>query len=509
MSEQVLINVGVGETRVAIVKDDRLQEVILERALDDSEIGREGRSGHSILQNIYLGRVQRVLPGMQAAFVEIGLERAGFLGAREAKCLSELQEMIGENLPPISSCVKSNDIVPVQVVKDPINDKGARLSANVTLPGRLLVFVPNQMGVALSRRIEDEDERERLTGLAQTMIDKYCCGPKGGYIMRTAAVSATQEELEDDAKRLHEIWDEIQVKCKTAQPCTLVHADLDPVSRSLRDHTDDDTMRVVIDDAKAFAEAKRYCLANMPEMLTRLQLHSGPEGLFQLYEIETELENLLQPRAQLDCGGWITIETTEALTAVDVNSGSFTDAHGLEETSFTTNMSAARELVRQLRLRGVGGLIVVDFIHMDKPENIEKLIETLEEGFATDRSPTQISSMSEFGLVEMTRKRTREPLDRLLTEKCNSCDGQARVKTVATVANALLRRMEREAGNNPGRALRGIASPEVIEWLGAHNPILMTNLRDRIGCPVALQPDSSCRRNDIEVVIDRLDQKAS
>ena len=502
MSEEVLINVGPGETRVAVVENGRPVELYLERTMEDDLKARTGRAGHSIIGNIFLGRVQRVLPGMQAAFVEVGLERAGFLGAREARCLCELTGLDEGILPPISACVQEGQAILVQAVKDPIGDKGARLSANVTIPGRLLVLVPNQSGVALSRRIEDEAERARLASLVEEMVDRFnpmgVTGEPAGFIVRTAAIGATTEDIAADARQLADEWRKVRdLEKRSSPPCVVFH-DLDPVSKTLRDCVSSDTSRVLIDCASAFSEAQRYCRRAMPEMLERVQLFNGPGPLFSLYDIDNEIEAALESRAELPSGGWITVETTEALTAIDVNSGRYTAATGLEETSVRINLEAVEEIVYQLRLRGTGGLIVIDFIHLNEPENIQKVLDALNEGFARDRVPTQISGMSEFGLVEMTRKRVREPLDKLLTEPAYM-NGRPRRKTCATVANDLLRRVIRESQAAPGRALVARASCEVVDWLERGNPYLLERLRGRMPTALDLVGEPGYPRERIDV----------
>ena len=502
MSEEVLINVGPGETRVAVVENGRPVEIILERTMEDDLKGKTGRAGHSLLGNIFLGRVQRVLPGMQAAFVEIGLERAGFLGAREAKCLCELTQLDEHILPPISVCVTEGQTILVQATKDPIGDKGARLSANVTLPGRLLVLVPNQSGVALSRRIEDEDERARLTALVEEMIARFgsmgVTGEPAGFIVRTAAIGATVDDIAADARMLADEWRKVrEVEKRSSPPCVVFH-DLDPVSKTLRDYVSSDTARVLIDDADAFGEAQRYARRAMPELLDRIQLFNGPGALFSLYDIDGEIEQALEPRVELKSGGWITIETTEALTAIDVNSGRYTAATGLEETSAKINLEAVDEIIYQLRLRGTGGLIVIDFIHLNDPTNIEKVLEALNTGFAHDRVPTQISGMSEFGLVEMTRKRVREPLNKLLTEPAYA-NGRPRRKTCATVANELLRKIAAEAHATPGRAIIARASPDVIDWLERGNSYLIDRLRQKVAVSLQFVAEPTFTRERIDV----------
>ncbi len=499
MASEVLINVGPAETRVAFVEEARLSELFIERT---AESGREGRHGHRLLGNIMLGRVQRVLPGMQAAFVDLGLEKAGFLAAREARCLADLPGFMDQ--PCITKCVREGEAVVVQVIKDPISDKGARLSANVTIPGRLVVLVPNQSGIALSRRIEDEGERKRLTDV---LTDIGANDPRAaagaGYIVRTAALSASRDDIASDIARLGDEWRTIQARRKMAKvPATIYH-DLDPVERTMRDGVDDDTTRILIDDAEAAAQARAYAMRAMPHAVDKIQHFNGPGELFDQHNIEAEIEALLQPRVRLPSGGWITLETTEALTSIDVNSGSYTEATGLEQTSLKTNLEAAAEIGRQLRLRGIGGLIVIDFIHLAEPENIGQVLTVLAESVSKDRTPTQILPMSEFGLVEMTRKRVREPLSKLFSEVCDPCHGHGRIKTVVTVAAELLRRVAREAKARPGTRLVAYAAPEVVRWIEAQGDDMKQTLRRHAGAGLRFEQRSNFARAQFDVGADQ------
>ncbi len=495
MNKEILINAGAGEIRVALVEDGKLQELFLERliGLEDGPLKKnrnDGRHGHSLIGNIILGRVQRVLPGMQAAFVDVGLERAGFLGAREARCLADLPGLgwsglsptaSDERAPKIGDCVHEGEEVLVQVVKDPIGEKGARLSANVTIPGRLLVLVPNQSGIALSRRIEDEEERARLIALGEAMIAEAngSLVPGAGYILRSAAMGARLVDLKEDAERLAETWRPVMTRRQSASaPATLYH-DLDPVERTMRDEVDAATARVLIDDRSACDAARAYCRRAMPDAESKIELFAGPGVLFDQYDLEDEIERLTDPRVPLPAGGWITIEGTEALTAIDVNSGSYTAATGLEETSLKVNLEAAHEIGRQLCLRGIGGLIVIDFIHLNDPENIASVLAVLAESLAKDRTPTQISPMSEFGLVEITRKRLRDPLFKLMTECCRPCHGHGRTRTADSVAFEILRRVEREAVAQPGRPILVRAAPEIVRWLESHGDEVRSGLARR------------------------------
>ena len=505
MKKEILINAGAGEIRVALVEDGKLQELFLERiiGLEDGPLKKrsDGRHGHSLIGNIILGRVQRVLPGMQAAFVDVGLDRAGFLGAREARCLADLPGFDDDRAPKISDCVHEGEEILVQVVKDPIGEKGARLSANVTIPGRLLVMVPNQPGIALSRRIEDEGERARLIALGETMLGAAngTLVPGAGYILRSAAQNASLVDLKEDAERLAEAWRPVMARRQSANsPATLYH-DLDPVERTMRDEVDASTTRVLIDDRAAWEAARAYCRRAMPDAEAKIEYYAGPGMLFDMYDLEEEIDHLTSPRVPLPAGGWITIEGTEALTAIDVNSGSFTASTGLEETSLKVNLEAAHEIGRQLCLRGIGGLIVIDFIHLNEPENIQRILDVLAASLAKDRTPTQISPMSEFGLVEITRKRLRDPLFKLMTEGCRPCRGHGRTRTTESVAFEILRRVEREAAAAPGRPILVRAAPDIVQWLEVHGEEVRSGLARRGAGRVQLEPRSEFAREGFDV----------
>ena len=505
MSKEVLINAGAGETRVALVEDGKLQELFLDRmiGLDEGAARKRGagRHGHSIVGNIILGRVQRVLPGMQAAFVDIGLERAGFLGAREARCLADLPGFDEERGPKIGDCVHEGEEILVQVIKDPIGEKGARLSANVTIPGRLAVLVPNTPGIALSRRIEPDEERARLLQMGESMIaeggDRLV--PGAGYILRTATVDASLHDLKEDAERLADAWRPVLAKRQRVNAPALLYQDLDPVERTMRDLVRSDTARVLIDDTAAAEAARAYCRRAMPESENKIELFKGPGQLFDLYDLEDEIHRLVHPRVPLPSGGWITVESTEALTAIDVNSGSFTASTGLEETSFRVNLEAAEEIGRQVRLRGIGGLIVVDFIHLAEPDNVEKVLNLLSVSISRDHTPTQVSPMSEFGLVEITRKRVRDPLVKLMSECCRNCSGDGRKRTRDSVALEVLRRVEREAAAAPGKPIIVRAAPEIVRWLDEHGEEVRCALARRGAARVSFEANDAFAREGFDV----------
>lgn len=477
MPSEVLIQVGTGEIRVALIADGRLEEFTLERNI--------GTGCQSLIGDIVLGRVQRVMQGMQAAFVEIGQERAGFLALREAQPLAR------DGRQDISDCVREGDAVLVQVIKDPIGEKGARLSAGVTLAGRLLVMVPRLSmddpppGLAVSRRIEDETARQALLTLGEAV---QAAVPDAGFIFRTAAVGASQAELIEDARALAATWRGIEQMRKSARPPTTLHRDLGPIERTMRDMVRGDVERVWIDDAASVEAARDYCQGAMPEAEGKIVFAAAP--LFD-ETLEDEIARLSQPHVLLPSGGWITIEATEALTAIDVNSGRFTQSSSLEETSLAVNLEAAHEIGRQLRLRGIGGLIVVDFIHLQQGPHTQRVLAALSQSLAFDNVPVQISPMSEFGIVAITRKRTREPLARLTSDACGACAGTGRQPTAESAALALLRQVEREARANPGHALKVRAAPMVADWLHEHETELRAALARRGSGRVSFDADET------------------
>jgi ribonuclease G len=509
MPREVLINAGAGEVRVAVLEDGLLDQLWFERSFGFEEAPGRKRASHgasrSIVGDIVLGRVQRVLPSMQAAFVSVGLDRAGFLAAREARPRTAIFRddpyTEEDRQLRIADYVREGEDILVQVVKDPIAEKGARLSANITIPGRLLILVPNSPGLALSRRIEDEAERARLTAIL-TRICGSATGeivPGAGFIVRTAGAGAGEAELLEDAVRLWTAWREIAAKRAHARVPATLYMDLGPIERALRDEADSSVSRVVIDDPAAAAAARAYARLAMPEMENRIAVHAGRMPLFEEWGVEDDIALLSQPRVPLPSGGWITVEATEALTAIDVNSGSYVEGGGLEETSLKVNLEAANAIGRQLRLRGIGGLIVIDFIHLGQAANIARVLEALNLACAKGRVPTQILGMSEFGLVEMTRKRVRDPLATRLTEHCRRCDGHGRRKTMETVAVDMMRRIERAHALAPGQEIVLRAAPVMVRWLEAHEEEIRASLARRGVMRLRIDTHGDQRREAFDV----------
>jgi ribonuclease G len=467
---------------VAVVEDGRLEALSCTRLL-----GTEESAGH--VGDIVLGRVVRVVPAVQAAFVEIGRDRAGFLGAREARCLAPAE---GEVELSISQILREGDKVLVQIVKDPIGDKGARLTANVTIPGRLCVFTPLQPGVGISRRIEDEAERLRLAEIGEAL---FASEFKGGCILRTAAVGASEEDLREDLLRLEEEWGEISAARKSAGVPSTLRRDLGPIERALRDIVHDTTSSILIDNAVAAEKARAYCREAMPGVEGRIAVYNDSLPLFA--DLESDIDGLILPRVPLKCGGWLTVEGTEALTAIDVNSGSFTHSSAVEDTGLAVNLEAAAEIGRQLRLRGVGGLIVIDFIHMREPSHYERVLAALGQSLARDGVPVNIGKVTDFGLVEVTRKRVRESLVQLWSEDCGTCHGLGITRRPEAVAMDLIRRVEETARVAPGKPILVTAAPSVIAWLLVHEAMDALS-RAGIG-RISLEEDARYPRERFEV----------
>ena len=511
MPREVLINAGAGEVRVAVIEDGVLDQLWLERTIGFEEVpGRKREraangAARSIVGDIILGRVQRVLPAMQAAFVNVGLDRAGFLAAREARPRTAIFRddpyTEEDRQLRISDFVREGEEILVQVVKDPIAEKGARLSGNITIPGRLLILVANSPGVALSRRIEDEGERARLTAIVSSFAraDGPELIPNVGYILRTAAIGTGEAELREDAVRLCAAWRDICSRRKGASGPATLYMDLGPIERALRDEVDGSVSQVLIDDRDAAAAARVYAGIAMPDMSDKIRFYDGRLPLFEAFGIEDEIATLSQPRVALASGGWITIEATEALTAIDVNSGSYIASGGLEETSLKINLEAAEAIGRQLRLRGIGGLIVIDFIHLAEAANIQRVLDALNAACMKGRVPSQILGMSEFGLVEMTRKRVRDPLAKRLTENCRRCDGHGRRKTVETVAVEMMRRMERASAAAPGKEIVLRAAPVMVRWIESHEDEIRNALARRGVMRFRIEAHGDQRRENFDV----------
>lgn len=460
-SEEIFVNVIPGETRVAITLDGRLNELFVAR-----------KGSESIEGNLYLGRVLRVVPGIEAAFVEIGLEGAGFLGAAEAR--------IGENgeqaARRISSSVTEGEAIIVQASADPVGDKGARLTTRVTLPGRCLVFTPFRAGVSVSRRIEDEATVKRLHKLLK---DEMADGT--GFIARTRATTASDDDLTHEARMLSRQWSAVLEKRKDARPPALLHTDQDPVRRVLRERADEHIRRAVIDDARALAELRPFWEEELRFTADRLEAYTGSTPLFEAVGIEEQIDAVLESEVPLPSGGSLIIEETAALSAIDVNSGTRVNRGTMEGTAIATNLEAAVEAARQIRLRNLGGQMVIDFLPMKRVGNREKLLHMLRRGVSTDRGTTHVFGFTRLGLVEMTRRRRGRSLAHHMLGVSAETPPPNPVKSAEAVAFEIVRALLHAARINRGKAVSLTAAPEVVAMLEGPLADVLAETEARLG----------------------------
>jgi ribonuclease G len=488
MSTEILFNASIHEARAAVVENGVLAEVYLERA-----------SRRGLISNIYKGRVSRVLPGMQAAFIEIGLERTAFLHASDI--FDPRHEGTGIEAPRtenIRTLVAEGNEILVQVVKDPLGTKGARLTTYITLPSRHLVYMPQGRGVGVSARIEDERERERLRAAVRDGLES---DENAGYIVRTAAEDAPPEALRADMIYLRKLWEFVREKGLRTQPGKLVHADLPLHLRILRDLLRPEVDRVLIDHPSAYREMQEFASTFMPDVLPRIELYAAGRPVFELHNVEEEIQKALDRKVSLKSGGYLMIDQTEAMTTIDVNTGAFVGHRNLEETIFRTNLEAAVTIARQLRLRNLGGIIIIDFIDMEEPEHRRQVIQALERALSDDHVKTNISSVSPLGLVEMTRKRTRESLEHLLCRPCPTCEGRGFVKTAETVCYEVFREIVRQARQFECQQLMVLAHQDVIERLLDEESSALGELELNTGKPIRLQTEALYAVDQYDVVL--------
>jgi ribonuclease G len=489
VSEEILINVSPRETRVAIVENGVLQEILVERA-----------SRRGLVGNIYMGTVVRVLPGMQAAFVEMGLERAAFLHASDMLCVSDeyLQPTeIEESQISITDLLKDGQNIAVQVIKDPIGSKGARLTTRISLPSRYLVFMPGINHVGVSQRIEEEQQRERL----KKIVEEELPDEEGGYIIRTAAEGASASEIKANQVYLAKMWSSISHKMRNAKSGDIIHEDLPLFLRALRDYIAVQTERVRIDDQVGFNRSLTFIQDFVPTMTGKLELYSGERPLFDLYGIEDEIQRSLHRKVQLKSGGHLVFDQTEAMTTIDVNTGAFVGHRNLEETIFKTNLEAANTIARQLRVRNLGGIIIIDFIDMTNDEHKRQVIRALEKALARDHTKNSISEVSALGLVEMTRKRTRESLEHVLCETCSVCAGRGTIKTTETICNEIFREVVRAARAYETKSYLVLASQEVVDRMLDEESASVAQLEEQIGKSIKFQVESLYTQEQFDVVL--------
>jgi ribonuclease G len=484
VSEEILINVTPQETRVAVIGAGQVQELVIERTASRGLVG-----------NIYMGRVARVLPGMQSAFVEVGLERAAFLHVAD---IWEHRKPNGEAARPIERILAEGQPVLVQVIKDAIGTKGARLSTQVSIAGRLLVYLPQDPHIGISQRIEDEAGRQLLRGKLRELLPP---DEKGGFILRTLAEGASDEELRADIEYLRHLWDDIRGRSLGAQPPQLLYQDLSLAQRVLRDMVTGDTARVLVDSRENFQKLAAFAESYTPKVRDKLAHYTGERPLFDLYNVEPEIERALSRRVDLKSGGYLIIDQTEAMTTIDVNTGGFVGSRNFDDTVFKTNLEAAQSIARQLRLRNLGGIIILDFIDMESEEHRAAVLEELRKALARDRTRMTLNGFTALGLVEMTRKRTRESLAHVLCEPCPTCGGRGEVKTARTVCYEVLREILREARAFNAREFRVIGSQGVIDLLHEEESPSVAMLSDFIGKPISLQVESSYSQEQFDIVL--------
>ena len=483
MDNEILINTTPQETRVAIIEQGVTQELQIERT-----------SSRGIVGDIYSGRVSRVLPGMQSAFINIGLERAAFLHVAD---IWEFNQS-GDSAKPIEKILYEGNNVLVQVIKDAIGTKGARLSTQISLAGRMLVYLPQESHIGISLRIENGDERELLREKLQQVIP---IDEKGGYIIRTMAEAAEERDLQADIRYLHKLWHDIQEKSLTIASPALLYQDLDLSHRVLRDAANDDTTRILVDSRENFQKLKNFAENFMPNIVERLDRYAGERPLFDLYGVESEIEKSLAKRVDLKSGGYLIIDQTEALTTMDVNTGGFIGVRNFDETIFKTNLEAAQVIARQLRLRNLGGIIIIDFIDMDNEEHKNAVLTEFKKALMRDRTRMTVNGFTALGLVEMTRKRTRESLSQILCESCPTCQGRSEIRTAQTICYEILRELLRESRQFDANEFRILASQPVIDLFLDEESQSLAQLGDFIAKPISLQVEESYTQEQYDVVL--------
>jgi ribonuclease G len=466
MANELVVNTTSHETRIALIENGTITELYIERSRVKGIVG-----------NIYKGRVIRVLPGMQAAFVDIGLEKATFLYVADVfEAIEDYEtfmegndkkneEQIEEGQPispvhPIEDLLQEGQEILVQVSKEPIGTKGARITSHISLPGRHLVYMPTVDHVGVSRRIENESERERLKEIVERTKPNA-----GGFIVRTVSEGKSEDDLQADMQYLTKLWEEIVKKNETAHAPCLIHSDLDVTQKVVRDILTEDVDRIVVDSKPEHDKIVQFISTFMPKIKYSIELYEEEEPIFDNFGLEVEISRALGRKVWLKSGGYIIIEQTEALTAVDVNTGRYVGKHNLEDTILKTNLEAVKEIAYQLRLRNIGGIIIIDFIDMEKEVNRDKVFTALEEALKSDKSKTNILKMSELGLVEMTRKRVRESMGRMMCEPCPYCEGLGYVKSKTTICHEIFRELRREMYDLRGTKVMLTVHPQVADLL--------------------------------------------
>jgi ribonuclease G len=484
MTHEILINVTPQETRVAMLEQGVVQELHIERA-----------SARGLVGNIYLGRVARVLPGMQSAFIEIGLERAAFLHIAD---IWEHRQNGHAGERPIEKILHEGQSLLVQVIKDPIGTKGARLSTQVSLAGRLLVYLPQDSHIGISQRIGDEAERETLRERLQHLLPE---GLAGGFIIRTMAETASEREMQSDIEYLTKLWSDLTLRGREAPPASLLYQDLNLAQRVLRDMSTDETSRILVDSRETFLRMQDFARQYTPALTDRINHYVGDRPLYDLHGVEDEIEKALARRVDLKSGGYLIIDQTEAMTTIDVNTGGFVGGRSFDDTIFKTNLEAAQVIARQLRMRNLGGIIIIDFIDMENADHRNAVLAELNKALEKDRTRLTVNGFTQLGLVEMTRKRTRESLAHVLCEPCPTCQGRGELKTAQTICYEILREIVRESKQFNAREFRILAAQSVIDMFLDEESQSLAQLGDFIGKPVSLQVETLYTQEQYDIVL--------
>ncbi len=486
MIEEILVNITPQETRVAIIQQGAVQELHIERS-----------QSRGIVGNVYLGKVTRVLPGMQSAFVDIGLDKAAFLHVADLW----MPKNSKPDNTPIEKLVFDGQTILVQVLKDPLGTKGARLSTHISIAGRNLVYLPqedNGNQIAISQKIDNLEDRDALKKRFQALMP---VGEQGSYILRTSAEDADDQELQNDLRYLSATWRKVQDGSLSLSAPSLLHQDLSLAERVLRDLATDATGQIRIDSAENFEKLTTFARDFTPNQESKLVLYRGERPLFDLYDTESEINRALGRRVDLKSGGYLMIDQTESMTTIDVNTGSFVGARTFDDTIYKTNLEAAQTIARQLRLRNLGGIIIIDFIDMHSKEHQDAVLDELNKNLARDKIRTSANPFSSLGLVEMTRKRTRESLAHLLCEPCEVCQGKGQVKTAQSICYEILREVLREHRQFNPKEFRIIACADVIDRFLEEESGHLAQLIEFIGKPIRLQAESSFNQEQYDIVL--------
>lgn len=483
MSEEILINVTPPETRVALIENGVLQELIIER-------GRQ----RGLVGNIYKGEVCRVLPGMQAAFVDIGLPRAAFLHLSDL-CAKDLEKKGSEN---IEHYLHEGQHIIVQVVKDPLGSKGARLTTEISIPSRFQVYMPYANNCGVSQRIECETERVRLKNCLESFRQEHKCG---GFIARTAAECVEELVLIADMTFLLKLWESISAKISTAKPKQFIHKDLPLSIRTLRDLYKEGIERVRVDSKETYHRLVEFAEIFVPEIVPLIEHYTGDCPVFDIYSVEDEIQKALERKVSLKSGGHLVFDQTESMTTIDVNTGGYVGGRNLEETIFKTNLEAAQTISRQLRLRNLGGIIIIDFIDMQSEDHKKQVLQALERNLEKDHAKTKITEVSALGLVEMTRKRTRESLEHILCETCSACGGRGVLKTAESMCLEIFREIIREVRQYNVQKLLVLASNEVVEMLLDEEADMLAELEAFLGVQIKFRAEAEYNQEQYDVVL--------